>query len=80
MYSDIWEEVANENQLTVEETIQTLKKGFIQDESQKIEESTLKRFKMITANLNKLLTLYFNPPPEERENWPILEKDEAYEI
>ena len=65
MYSDIWEEVATENQITIEETILTLKKGFEQDESQKIDEGTLQRFKKITANLNKLLTKYFNPPPEE---------------
>ena len=80
MYRDIWEEVAIENRLTIEETISTLKKGFKQEESQKIEESTLQRFKKITANLNKLLTNYFNPPPEEWEDWPILEKDDAYEI
>ena len=35
---------------------------------------------MVSKNLNRLLTLYFNPPPEELENWPILEEDDAYDI
>ena len=80
MYSEIWEEAARVSNSTVEELRRTLKAEFPQEDNGKIPDSTLSKFKLAAKNLNRLLTFYFNPPPEEMENWPIIEEDEAYYI
>ena len=80
MYSEIWIEAAKANDITVEELRRTLKAEFSQEDNGKIPDSTLSKFKLAAKNLNRLLTRYFNPPPEEIENWPIIEEDEVYLI
>ena len=80
MYSEIWEEAAKANNTTVEELRRTLKAEFSQEDNGKIPDPALNKFKLAAKNLNRLLTRYFNPPPEEMENWPTIEEDETFYI